>query len=316
MTASLWGVFWVNKADVMYVYHPPATVAVPALFLRLFRQIPVVYDIQDLWPDTLTSTGMVNSSFLLKVTNLYCKMLYKLCDHLVVLSPGFKARLIARGVPERKVTVIYNWTVLTHIPQEVNKEVIPKAKEKFTILFAGTMGKAQALETVLNAAEILQKRAVDDIQFVFIGGGIAVDDLKATAENKQLQNVQFLNRVSADKIGAYLLAADVLLVHLMEDPLFKIKIPSKTQAYMQVGKPILMAVGGNADELVEKAQAGISCRPENPYELAEAAIRLSKLSQEELERMGTNGMMYYEECLSIDKGADHFIELFKKVADV
>ena len=85
---------------------------------------------------------------------------------------------------------------------------------------------------------------------------------------------------------------------------------------MQVGKPILMAVGGNADELVEKAQAGISCRPENPYELAEAAIRLSKLSQEELERMGTNGMMYYEECLSIDKGADHFIELFKKVADV
>jgi glycosyltransferase involved in cell wall biosynthesis len=313
-TASVWGVFWVKRADVMYVYHPPATIAVPALIIKLFRKIPVVYDIQDMWPDTLESTGMLNNKVALNLVDLYCRIVYRYVDHLVVLSQGFEKRLVQRSVPAAKVSVIYNWTVITDLPSIENKSLIPGAEKKFTILFAGTMGKAQSLDTVLEAARIVRERGNNSIQFVFIGGGICVEQLKALSVETELENVVFLDRVSADKIGGFLLAADVLLVHLKNDPLFEITIPSKTQAYMQAGKPILMAVKGDAQVLVEKAKAGVVCAPENPAAMAEAALALAALPSEELVQLGQNGKTFYQCHLSLEKGTSNFLKVFNSVA--
>jgi colanic acid biosynthesis glycosyl transferase WcaI len=316
MSAALLGVYGVKKADVMYVYHPPATVAIPAIFIKWFRRIPVVYDIQDLWPDTLSATGLLHNKTILKWVGRYCNFMYKRLDHITVLSHGFKTRLIERGVPAKKIDVVYNWPNPFNTPEKVDKTLIPAADKKFTILFAGTMGKAQALDAVLNAAKVLKDRNVDNIQFAFIGGGITVDELKAQKEQLSLDNVQFLPRVNNDEIGQYLVAADALLVHLKDDELFKITIPSKTQAYLQVGRPIIMAVGGDADNMIAEAKAGISCRPENPEAIADAAIRLSQLPLAELEVMGRNGREYYEKYLSMEHGVANFIRVFHRVANV
>jgi colanic acid biosynthesis glycosyl transferase WcaI len=315
-SAALIGAFKVKKADVMYVYHPPATVAIPALFIKFFRRIPVVYDIQDIWPDTLVATGMIKNKFLLKVINFYCSLVYKAVDQITLLSNGFKIKLVERGVRESKIEVVYNWPNPIILPDVADKSLIPDANEKFTVLFAGTMGRAQALDKVLDAAVILQQKGINNIQFAFIGGGICLNELKAQKAVANLENVQFLNRVDNNEVGKYLVAADVLLVHLKDDALFKITIPSKTQAYFQAGKPVVMAVGGDADEMVKAANAGICVQPEHPQQLADAVISLAALSKSELGQMGTNAKNYYDVHLSLEHGVGHFLKIFHRVANV
>jgi colanic acid biosynthesis glycosyl transferase WcaI len=314
LAASLIGSWAVRRADVMYVYHPPATVALPAIVIGTLRGIPFVYDIQDLWPDALAATGMVKSGFLLRLVDWWCRMTYGMADRIVVLSQGFKRVLVQRGVEEAKVEVIYNWAeegAAAAAPP--NASLSPDALPgPFNVVFAGTMGKAQALETVLQAARIV-KGSDPDVRFTFIGGGTEVERLLDLAREMQLDNVVFEARRPMSEMGAVLGAADLLLVHLKDDPLFAITIPSKTQAYMAAGRPIVMAVRGDAAELVKRADAGVACPPEDPEALAKRIIELRRLPWERLEEMGQNGREFYKRELSIQVGVGRFEELFRLV---
>jgi glycosyltransferase involved in cell wall biosynthesis len=315
-SAALLGVFRVKSADVMYVYHPPATVGIPALFIKFFRRIPVVYDIQDMWPDTLVATGMINNKWILQMVSWYCSIVYRSVDRITLLSKGFKRKLVERGVDADKIEVIYNWPNPFQLPGHADRSVIAGADKKFTILFAGTMGRAQALDKVLVAASILKQRGDNSIQFAFLGGGICLEELKAQKEQLALDNVVFLNRVSNNEVGKYLAAADALLVHLKDDALFKITIPSKTQAYLQAGKPVIMAVGGDADEMIHESRAGVCCPPEDPEQLAAAALRLSQLDPAQLEKMGKDAKAYFNDHLAIEHGVERFLKVFEEVAHV
>lgn len=229
-SAALLGPFLVKQADVVYVYHPPATVALPAMMIKLLRGMPFVYDIQDLWPDTLAASGMLNNRQILKCVEWWCNLTYKIADHIVVLSPGFKRKLIERGVPEDKVSVIYNWCdegQIAVMKRRVAAEREPEMVGRFNIVFAGTMGKAQVLDAVMDAAKLLSDR-LPQVQFVFIGGGSDVERLKQIKSDKNLANVIFLPRRPFSEIGSALSMADLLLVHLKDDPLFEITLPSKT----------------------------------------------------------------------------------------
>ncbi len=310
--ALIYGVFGAKRPDVIYAYHPPLTVGIAASLIRLFRRVPVVYDIQDMWPDTLRATGMVSNPRILGIVGVMCGMVYSLVDHIVVLSPGFKKLLVERGVPEQKVDVIYNWCDEASMVNPAGE--LPQdfpGTDSFTIVFAGNMGKAQALDAVLDAAEIVQNKT-ERICFVFIGGGVEVDRLKEVAKHKALRNVQFLQAIPMAEIGAVLGKADALLVHLRKDPLFTITIPSKTQAYMAVGKPILMAVDGDAADLVNIAGCGVLAESENPGAIAEAALRLYAMSSSEREAMGMRSREYYQKHLSLTVGVGRFGELFKR----
>ncbi len=304
---------WVTeKADVIYVYHPPPTAYLPAFVLKLFRRIPVVLDIQDFWPDTLAATGMFNHPFGLRMVDRYCRFFYHRADRIAVLSPGFKQKLIEKNVPAEKIEVIYNWCDETQIESEPPTEEFLKElsfHNRFSVLFAGNMGKAQALESVLQAARILQPQN-PKILFTFIGGGVEVDHLKQTAARMELRNVQFLPARPRSEIGRVLNAADVLLVHLKEDPLFRITIPSKIQAYMYVGKPILAAVSGDAADLVEQAGAGLACPSEKPERLAECVLRFAEMSAQERMQMGQRGREFYQKYLSMEAGVERFERLF------
>lgn len=312
-SAATIGAVAVKPADVMYVYHPPATVALPAMLIRGMRGIPFVYDIQDLWPDTLTATGMVSNRFLLGMVDRWCRMVYRAASKIVVLSPGFKKMLISKGVPEEKINVIYNWCDESQIPKAPTNESLAKElgfSGRFNVLFAGTMGKAQALEAVLDAADRIGGR-ISEIQFIFVGGGIEVARLQEIARERRLNNVLFLPRRPISEIGEVLNLADVLLVHLKDDPLFRITIPSKIQAYLAVGRPILAGVRGDAADLVRAAGAGVDCHPENPESISEAVEKLYRMPRALLDEMGDNGRRYYREKLSLSVGVSRFEEVFQ-----
>jgi colanic acid biosynthesis glycosyl transferase WcaI len=306
--------FIAKRADVVYVYHPPLTVGLAAALARLIRRTPTVIDIQDLWPDTLLATRMIRNQKALGFIGRLASWLYRQMDHIVVLSPGFRTLLIERDVPEQKLSMIYNWADEGSVMQ--TSQPTPQAMantEKFRILFAGNMGPAQGLDAVIDAARIVRKTN-PHIEFCFLGGGIDLERIKARADKENCDNIVFLPRVPMTEVGAYLAAADCLLVHLTADPLFAITIPSKTQAYMAAGKPILMAVKGDAADLITLSGGGIVAEPENAESLATAAISMASKNQASLDAMGQAARNYYFDKLSLKHGADAFSAVLQKLA--
>jgi colanic acid biosynthesis glycosyl transferase WcaI len=317
LSQAVIGPFAVDKADVSYVSQGPATVGWPSIIHKVFRRIPFVYNIQDLWPDTLTSSGMFDSSIGYKLIDKWCKFVYRQAAKIIVISPGMKTALIKRGVPQEKIEVIYNWcddSLICRDTPDLNLKEQLGMKDKFNIVFAGNMGKAQAVDSVIDAAEIVS-RTNNNIQFVFIGSGVEVERLKQKVSQLKLANVVFHSRKPVSEIGPILRLADVMLVHLRDAPLFRITIPSKTQAYMAIGKPILIGLNGDAAELVKQANAGLYCQPENPQSIASAVVQFFSMKQQDLEQMGANAMNYYDKKLSFKIAVEKYISIFNKIVN-
>ncbi|WP_354026112.1 sugar transferase [Conyzicola nivalis] len=309
------GVLAGKRPDVAYVYHPPATVGLPALVAKWLRGVPFVYDVQDLWPDTLGVTGMLNRPKILRAVGKAMAGIYGSAARVAVLSPGFKKLLVERGVPERRIDVIPNWADEKQI--DVSAPTASRASElgfddRFTVTFAGNMGTVQALDTVLDAAALLRDR--QEIRIVLVGGGLDLERLRGRSTAMKLDNVTFLARRPIAEIGEILTLSDALLVHLRRDPLFAITIPSKTQAYLMAGRPILMGVEGDAADMVEKAAAGIAFEPENAEALAAAIRRLQSLAPEQRRAMGESGSRFYREKLALKVGTAQFIESLEQAS--
>lgn len=306
------GLFKASKPDVIYSYHPPLTTALSAMLVGFFRRKPFVVDIQDLWPDTLAATGMLNNRRVLKVVDQVCKLVYKRAAKIVVLSPGFEKRLIERGVPAEKIELIYNWCDEESLrnPKE-SKAEIPQ-NENRNLLFAGNLGHAQGLPAIVDAAKILQDNNVK-VNIVLVGDGVAKADAAKKAEKYKLNNIFFVPRVPMLEVGSLLSQADMLLVHLTSDPLFAITIPSRTQAYMAVGKPIVMGVEGDASDIVRDAECGVICQPNNASSLAAAAEKLAAIDEKELESLGRRSESYYSTNMSVEAGVKKFLKVFGEV---
>lgn len=288
-----------RRPDVVYVYCPPMTAAAGAMMLKALRQVPYVIDVQDLWPDTLASTGMVRDGVVMRLVGWFSQLAMRWAARLVVLSPGFKAQLTERGI-DIPIDVIPNWAPSEIVAQRRSGGASGSDPKAFTVLFAGNMGHAQALDTVLEAAAILAQEA-PRVRFVLIGGGVRADELTTTARERGLANVTFLPARAGSQMGEVFALADVLLVHLRDDPLFSITIPSKTQAYLAVGKPILMGVRGDAAEMVQTAGAGLAFPPEDPRAMAEAVKEFAEMSAVDMAAMGARGAAYYDELLSFER---------------
>jgi colanic acid biosynthesis glycosyl transferase WcaI len=309
IAVTLYGVLLAKDADVMYVYHPPG---VAAVVIRFFRRFYTIYDVQDMWPDNLRATGMIKNESVLELIEKICKWVYQSVDKITVLSPGFKKILMERGVPEEKIEIVYNWCDEKALNSPIGELPTQFPVDKFTVLFAGTMGTAQALDSVIEAADLVQQQQ-PQVRFVFLGGGVRVDALKNLVVSKQLNNVIFLSRVSIDEVGTSLQRADVLLVHLKDDPLFQFYLPSKVQAYLSIGKPIVMGVLGDAASIIEKSQCGIVALPENPQSIADAVISLVTLPKDELKNMGEKGKDFYYKEMSLEIGVTRFCSIVDNI---
>lgn len=314
VSAFLYLTFLARRANLVYVYHPPLTVGLAAAAARVIRRNPVVVDIHDLWPDTLPATGMITNTGVLKVVEMACNWMYRHVQHIILHSEGFREELLKRGVKAEKMTTVIGWT---HEPTErATLPNIPKkmaAMQGLKVVYAGNVGPAQALDSVLDAAHILQLQGHSHTAtFCILGSGISVDFLKSKACSLKLKNVVFVPRVNSEEVEHYIAAADVLLIHLRDTPLFELNIPSKTQAYMLAAKPILAGVGGHTAKLLDKACAGINVPPENPIAMADAVLSLAKMAADDRCKLGENARNYYWSELSMEQGMEKFIKIFKK----
>lgn len=312
MSALLYLTFVARRSDIIYAYHPPLTVGLAAAVSNLFRRTPTVLDIQDMWPDTLSATNMVESSWPLRIVGLICRWVYARMTHIVVLSPGFKRLLTDRGVPSEKVTIIYNWANDAAITaaSTTRPSTMPD-NGRFRLLFAGNLGLAQNLDIILDAAKIVSA-ADEKVDFCFLGDGVDASRIRRRCIDERLSCVHFFSKVPISEVGSYLAAADCLLVNLSPDPLFEITIPSKTQAYMSAGRPIIMAVSGDAAALVNESKAGVSVQPGDVHALARAVLEMAALSNTARDDMANAGKDFYNAHLSLRCGADAFDALFRK----
>lgn len=288
LSAAILGPWFVKRPDVIFVYHPPLTVGFPAWVLSRLWRAPFVYQVQDLWPETLSATGMLGNRRALDVIERVARWVYRRATAILVISPGFRESLLKKGVPADKLRFVPNWAdtdmYCAEAPDTGLAEHLGLAG-KFNVMFAGNVGEAQGLETVVEAATLLAS-APAAIQFVIVGDGVALERLKASVREKGLRNVRFLGRFAESEMPGLFALADALLVHLRDDPLFRITIPHKILAYLASGKPIIAAVAGDAAAVVTAANAGITCPPQNPEALASAVHGLSALPLAERQAMG------------------------------
>jgi glycosyltransferase involved in cell wall biosynthesis len=315
LSASSIGAALCGPADVMWVYHPPLTVGIPAWWIGWLRRIPFIYEVQDMWPETLAATGMLPSSTVAKWLGVLARFVYRRAAAITVISPGFKRNLIEKGVPADKIHVIPNWAD-EDVYRPVRRDEALAAEyglsEHFNVMFGGYIGAAQTLENVLHAAERL--RDILAVQFVLIGGGIDVDGLRQMAHERRLPNVRFIGRQPAERMPYFFAWADALLVHLKRDPLFEITIPSKTIAYLACGRPIITCTTGDAADVVRDAGAGLVCAPEDPAALAQAVRELMAMPVEQRDTLGQAGRQAYLQKYTRAVLVEKYVKLLEETA--
>ncbi|MBZ5582305.1 MAG: glycosyltransferase family 4 protein [Acidobacteriia bacterium] len=291
LSATILGPFLVPRVDIMHVIHPPITVGFPAWTLSRLRGCPFTIEIQDMWPENLRSTGMLRNELALRLIGTLARWVYSEAALVRVISPGFRLNLLSKGVPDEKIRVISNWVDIDfYRPADKSPELLDKfdMRGRFNVLYAGTIGLAQGLEVVLDAAAKLQVSSPDS-QFVLAGDGVEYDRLRTEAISRKLTNVRLLGRLPGDLMPSLYACADVLMLHLRADPLFAITVPHKVFTYLAAGKPILVGGEGDSASLVTASRSGLACPPGNPEALAHAVVTLHEMSPEEREAMGNNG---------------------------
>ncbi len=314
ISASFLGPFLCGPADIMWVYHPPLTVGIPGWWIALLRKIPFVFEIQDIWPETLQATGFMPNQRVMSFISRLAHFIYKRAAAITVISPGYKRNLIKKGVAEEKIHVIPNWAnedIYYPVPRDNKLAEEHGLRDRFNIVFAGNMGAAQGLENVIEAANLLSD--VPKVQFVFIGDGINQGSLRKMVQKRNIDNVRFLDRQPEMAMPNFFALADVLLVHLISDPLFDITIPSKTLAYMASGRPILGVISGDGAQVIREANAGLICNQEDPVALAKIIRQLYEMPSKQREKMGAAGRKEFLSKYSRKHLIEEYEALFHKI---
>jgi glycosyltransferase involved in cell wall biosynthesis len=287
VSAAIAGLANYRSADVVLVYQAALPVGLSGWLIRRLCGIPLIIDVVDLWPESVVASGMLTNRFAIRLIRQIAGLIYRMADHINVVTHGYKRCLLDMGISNEKISVIHNW-----MPTSTYQIARPQSDlarregmaDCFNVIYAGTMGPVQGLQTVLDAAPLLND--LPKVQFVLIGDGLEYEHLLRIAKERNLQNVLFLGRRLPQEMPRYYALGDVLLVHLKPDPLSDISIPSKTFAYMASGRPVLMAVQGDAQEFITENDFGIAIEPSNPQKMADAVRWFYSLSFEERNRMG------------------------------
>lgn len=292
-----------RRYDAVYVYHPPITPGLAAaLFTRIWRR-RLVIEIQDLWPDSVGASGMANQRVIALLGRL-CRFVYRAADIVVPQSDGMRRRLIERGVPEAKLNRIYNWATYEPGPAEAPDMFA----DHINIVYGGNLGQAQALDRLVDAFDIA-RRDTPALRLHLFGDGIERDRLARRAAERADGGLHLHPPVSRDRMDRIFDAADILAVHLKDDPLYQITIPSKTQHYLACGKPIIAGLSGEAADILRRSGAAIVCAPGDVAAMAEGLRTLADMSPEERRSMGQRARVYYEDHFSMGRAVEQTLRL-------
>lgn len=314
VTAFFLGALFTKRPDLIWIHHPPLTTAVAGYMLAKLKRVPFVLEIHDLWPETLISTGMIRQGRVTRAISTVCGFLYRRAAKIIVSSPGMKENLVQKGVPSTQIEIVYQWADERLFQPTKRNEVIGAKfglKGKTNVIFAGNQGTAQALDTVLDAAKRLQD--VANLQFVLVGSGVETARLLSRAAKEKINNVRFIPHQNTTQMPGILAWADALLIHLRDDPLFAVTVPSKTQTYMAMGKPILCGVRGDTSQVIRDAQCGLDFDPECPKSMESAVRDFLIATPEQRIQMAESALAYYRENFSQRRSLLIYEQMFRKI---
>lgn len=301
--------------DVILVTSPPLFVGITAYVLSIFKRIPFVFEVRDLWPESAIDTGVLQSKVIIKFAYWFEAFMYNKAKLINVLTPAFRTKLIEKGVSVQKIIFIPNaadFSLAEVVQKDFNAQEFKESlglTGKFVITYVGAHGVANHLIQLLDAAELLRDT---NVVFQLIGSGMQKQMLIAEKEKRQLDNVIFRESVAKAEVFKYILASDMGASVLKKVDTFKTIYSNKTFDYMSCKKPTLLAIDGVSRELINEANCGVYVEPENPSAIA-AGVRSVLNDPNKRIEMGENG--YNHALLNFDRKvlASRYLDHMKTV---
>ena len=309
--SSFWGGLF-QKTDIIVATSPHFFITWSGAALSLFKRKPWVFEIRDLWPESIISVGMLEDGFVYRSLEKIELRLYKSADHIVPNTDAFKKNLVERGVPAEKISVIPNGTNFElFTPREPDPQLVSSLglDNKFVVGYVGTLGMAHALDFVIRSIARLND---NQIHFLFIGDGAEKENCIRLANELELENVTFLDSVPKQIIPDYLAIIDASLAPLKKTETFKTVIPSKIFEAGAMGKPMLLGVDGQARSIVEEFDSGLYFEPENTEDFIEKVRMLA--SDKALHERLAKGGQKLAKAFDRKKLAAEMLEVLKRVA--
>lgn len=315
MLTSLWAALRAGQVDLVIGTSPPIFQAVSAWLVAFLRRRPFLLEVRDLWPEFAIDIGVLKNPVLIKLSRWLERFLYARATHILVNSPAYRDYLLRKGLPEKKITLIPNGVNTDMFdPQTDGKSIRERFQlsDKFVVTYAGALGLANDIGTILRAAELLREN--HDIHFLLVGDGKERANLEAEARDLHLPNVTFAGAQPKGSIPEFLAASDVCLATLRDIPMFRTTYPNKVFDYMAAGRPTLLAIDGVIREVIEVSGGGIFVPPGNPAALADAIRELSA-DRERAKGMGQAARRYVAEHFDRKQQAMAFAELVEQLVE-
>ncbi len=310
---QLWKGVFSDKVDLIYVASTPPTQGALAALIKKIKGIPFVYNLQDIFPDSLVGTGLAKKNGILwKMGRIIENFTYRNADKIIVISEDFKKNIIAKGVPEDKIEVVYNWVEeKTIFPVEKKDnplfEEFGISRDLFTVVYAGNLGNAQNIKIILEGAMQLP-----EVQFAIFGTGGLEHDVCKIIEKKSLSNVHLNPLQPYERVGQVYSLGDVCIVSCKAG-LGGSAMPSKTWTIMSCGRPVVASFDkGDLQEILENNNCGVFTHAGNVKDFV-AAIKQLAINKEKCEVMGKNARRFILDNLTKEVGTKRYVEIIKSV---
>ena len=325
---QLWKGLREKDVDVIYLASTPPIQGMLGAFIKKFRGIPFVYNLQDIFPDSLFNNGLAKKGGLLwKIGRVIENFTYRHADKIIVISEDFKKNIMAKGVPEEKSVVVYNWVdqnAVVDIPRERNKlfDAYGLDRSKFYVTYNGNIGLSQNLDMLLSVAEEFQSAKVQafhgneicctDIHFVLLGNGAYLDEVKRIIAEKKLENVHLLPFQPYEDISYVFSLGDASLV-ISKPGTGAASVPSKTWSIMSASRPVLANFDENElKQIVEKHHCGIFTKAGDIEAFKQSILALYN-NREMAVEMGKNGRQFVMDNLTREVGTQKYVDVIKSV---
>ena len=296
ISGFFWKTFTNIKADYVFIFEvSPMTQALPGVWYAKKRKIPCYVYVQDLWPENVEIITGIKNKKILNASGKMVDYIYRECTKIFTTSESFVESIHSRGVALNKIEYWPQYAEDFYLPK-MKKNIAEIAdRDAFNIIFAGNIGTAQGLDILPKVAEILKGKTKKKIQFNIVGDGRYKNELVEIVSSKGLKDMfNFIPKQPAIRIPEFLAASDAAFLSLNDSPLFAKTIPAKLQSYMACGIPNIASATGETEKIIRESNSGLCSLPGNVEELANNIIRLSEMSKEELEKLGSNAREYYE----------------------
>ena len=317
VVAWVWMLFHAmfHKYDRVFVQQlSPVMMSAPGVLYKRLRKVPLYTWVLDLWPESLTAAGGINNKYVLGFFRHFVKSEYKYSDKILISSRSFEKSILEYGDYKDKIVYYPQWSDASPEVQDVQKFKslsMPELPEGFKLMFAGAVGEAHGFECTMQAALLTKEHK--DIKWIIVGDGRRLDWVKGFVKEHGLEETVFtLGRFPSETMPWFFKQADVMLVTLSDDPLFKLYAPAKISSYMAAEKPIVAVLNGEGAEVIKDADCGWALPAGEAEGFARLAVELSQKDKAILEEKGQNALKYYndhfvkEKCL---KTLDELMEL-------